>query len=317
MENVAILLSTYNGAQYLNEQLDSIKNQTYTDWVLYIRDDGSSDGTQQIIHQYCKTDTRIKFINQKNQVNLGVKDSFWNLLKNSEADIYLFCDQDDFWKPNKVALSVEKVTRLGFETPALVFTNLTVTDENLKVVLDRQLPANILDTLSFEKMMTDNRVTGCTVAINHALKKIALNTDTNKIVMHDWWLALLAKCFGTMAYISEPTILYRQHGTNQVGTHQSLSARLKKSFDLEKLYQQFCLSVTQLEYLRKNYLTEDSLYAQAISNYLADVKHSRSFESFFKIFQRKYKKHTLLGTLSLNYFVFGNYRDHQRGRKSK
>lgn len=314
MKNVAILLSTYNGAQYLKEQLNSIENQTYADWVLYIRDDGSSDGTQQIINQYCQADARIRFINQENQVNVGVKDSFWQLLQNSEADVYLFCDQDDFWKPNKVELSVQKLTSFDFKTPALVFTNLTVTDENLNVVLDQQLPPDIMKVLSFDRMITDNRVTGCTIGINQALKKIAFDTDTTKIVMHDWWLALLAKCFGNIEYISEPTILYRQHGTNQVGTNQSLTVRLKKSFNLEQLYQQFRLSIEQLEYLKSSFLADDSQYAKEISNYLVDVNHPNSIKYFFKILQKKYKKHTLLGTLSLNYFVFGNYRYHQRRR---
>ena len=93
---VNILLSTYNGEQYLAEQVKSIQEQTYQEWKLLIRDDGSSDGTVEIIKQLAARDSRINFINENHVENVGVIKSFHALLKHGEADLYCFSDQDDF-----------------------------------------------------------------------------------------------------------------------------------------------------------------------------------------------------------------------------
>ena len=104
---VNILLSTYNGEQYLKEQVKSIQDQTYPDWQLLIRDDGSRDGTVEIIQELVAQDERIRFINQGAIENLGVIKSFHTLLKYEKADLYCFSDQDDVWLPEKIALQVE------------------------------------------------------------------------------------------------------------------------------------------------------------------------------------------------------------------
>ena len=98
---VNILLSTYNGEQFLEEQVKSIQEQTYQEWQLLIRDDGSSDGTVEVIKQLVAKDPRIHFINENQVENVGVIKSFHTLLKYGDADLYCFSDQDDFWLPTK------------------------------------------------------------------------------------------------------------------------------------------------------------------------------------------------------------------------
>ena len=108
---VNILLSTYNGEQYLKEQVKSIQDQTYQDWQLLIRDDGSTDGTVEIIQELVAQDERIRFINEGTVENLGVIKSFHTLLKYEKADLYCFSDQDDVWLPEKIALQVEEAEK--------------------------------------------------------------------------------------------------------------------------------------------------------------------------------------------------------------
>ena len=130
---VNILLSTYNGEQYLKEQVKSIQDQTYQNWQLLIRDDGSTDGTVEIIQELVAQDERIRFINQGAIENLGVIKSFHALLKYEKADLYCFSDQDDVWLPDKIALQVAEAAKHPQEVPLLVYTDLKVVDENLNV----------------------------------------------------------------------------------------------------------------------------------------------------------------------------------------
>ncbi len=130
--NVAILLSTYNGEKYLEEQLDSLLLQSYQDFVVYIRDDGSSDRTVNIINQYVMKDNR--FINVGNSENLGCAASFINLLRNASADIYMFCDQDDYWLPNKLQRAVDYFSAIDPLQPTLYHCDLSVVDEKLNII---------------------------------------------------------------------------------------------------------------------------------------------------------------------------------------
>ena len=92
---VNIVLSTYNGEKFLSEQIESIQAQTFTDWQLLIRDDGSTDKTLDIITAYTLKDERIHWIDEDERKNLGVINSFYKLIKHDVADYYFFCDQDD------------------------------------------------------------------------------------------------------------------------------------------------------------------------------------------------------------------------------
>lgn len=211
---VAILMSTYNGTEFLEEQIQSIIDQSFTNWELLIRDDGSIDQTVSIIKKYCSIDTRIHLI--KSTKNLGTVSSFFYLLEQADADYYMFADQDDVWKKNKVELTVNKMKNiLDQNIPTCVYSNLTVVDECLNE--KGQLLTN--NWQSFPYLLFTNNVFGCTMAINQSLKSKVLFNDLNidNIYMHDWWLALLAAAFGKVLYIPESTILYRQHGSNQVG----------------------------------------------------------------------------------------------------
>ena len=167
---VNILLSTYNGEQYLKEQVKSIQDQTYQDWQLLIRDDGSTDGTVEIIQELVAQDERIRFINQGAIENLGVIKSFHALLKYEKADLYCFSDQDDVWLPEKIALQVAEAAKHPQEVPLLVYTDLKVVDENLNVQHESMIRTHS-DHANTELIqeLTENTVTGGVAMINHAL----------------------------------------------------------------------------------------------------------------------------------------------------
>jgi glycosyltransferase involved in cell wall biosynthesis len=219
---IAILLSTYNGEKYISDQLQSIISQSYTDWKLYIRDDGSFDNTNNIINNYKGLHPDKIFIINDNLGKLNSAKSFMTLLKNVESDFYMFCDQDDIWVYNKIELSLAKILnlqKLYGNVPALVFTDLIVVDENLKVLNSSLWNYSKIDPehiRNFYKLATNSSVTGCTIIINDLLKKSSLPIPS-RLLMHDWWLGLLACRVGVIDYITSGTVLYRQHSLNVLG----------------------------------------------------------------------------------------------------
>ena len=218
MDTISILLSTYNGEKYLEQQIESIIKQSYKNWKLVVRDDGSTDQTVKIIEKYVKIDKRISF-NNINYDNMGVVKSFLFLLNHVKSDYYMFCDQDDIWLKDKVKLTLSciKEKELKEMKPYLIHTDLKVVDQNLNNISNsiydyQKLPKESNYISSF----IQNNVVGCTVLFNNHLKELVKYQDG--IVMHDWWLALVARTFGEVVFLPTATILYRQHGKNAVGT---------------------------------------------------------------------------------------------------
>jgi len=224
-DEIAILLSTYNGEKYLNEQIDSILAQSYQNWTLFVRDDGSTDRTVSIIDEYCRIyPKKIKKIcNTKG--NAGVIRSFEILLENSIADYSMFCDQDDVWLPKKIEKTLDRMKTLeitnGCSTPILVHTDLTVVDENLNLIYQSfckfsRINASAINS-SIYYLGLINSVTGCTLMINRAARNKVL-PFANNIEMHDAWIAIcVKKNSGVLSFIEEQTILYRQHSNNVLG----------------------------------------------------------------------------------------------------
>lgn len=218
-EKIAILMSTYNGEQYLSTQLQSIIDQDNNEWHLYIRDDGSSDKTCDIIRKFANENNSITFLNDGRIQNIGVAQSFMNLLENVNADFYMFSDQDDFWKKDKVTKTVDFMQTFDYKNqPIAVYTNLQVVDD--KLIGDKALLNH--NWQDFLALLFTNNAYGCTMMINNQLKKLINFKKLNfqNIYMHDWWLVLVAAAFGKVGYLDQKTILYRQHGDNQVGASE-------------------------------------------------------------------------------------------------
>ena len=223
---VNILMSTYNGQQFLAEQIRSIQEQSYTDWTLFIRDDGSSDNTKEILKDFERQDSRIHLIDSDKSDNLGVIKSFHKLVNHDRADYYFFSDQDDVWLPNKLELSLKEAQNYPVDRPLMVYMDLKVVNQDLEIMTESMVKSQSHHAnTELVQELTENTVTGGVAMINHALAEMWQVTDD--ILMHDWYLALLASAFGNLVFIDQPGELYRQHSDNVLGA-RTLSKRFKK-----------------------------------------------------------------------------------------
>lgn len=213
---VNIVMSTYNGEKYLADQVKSIQSQTFEDWQLLIRDDGSSDNTPSIIRNMAKKDDRIHFINDGQNENYGVIKSFYHLVKYDSADYYFFSDQDDVWLPEKIEVTLKRAQSETSAKPLLVYTDLKVVNEDLAVLQESMIKSQSHHAnTELVQELTENTVTGGTMMINKALADKWQVYDN--LLMHDWYLALLAASLGKLVYIDQATQLYRQHEANVLG----------------------------------------------------------------------------------------------------
>lgn len=223
---VNILMSTYNGQKFLAEQIRSIQEQSYTDWTLFIRDDGSSDNTKEILKDFEHQDSRIHLIDSDKSDNLGVIKSFHKLVNHDRADYYFFSDQDDVWLPNKLELSLKEAQNYLADLPLMVYMDLKVVNQDLEIMTESMVKSQSHHAnTELVQELTENTVTGGVAMINNALAEMWQETDD--ILMHDWYLALLASAFGNLVFIDQPGELYRQHSDNVLGA-RTLSKRFKK-----------------------------------------------------------------------------------------
>lgn len=241
---VGILLATYNGEKYISAQIDSLLSQTYTNWKLFIRDDGSIDRTADIILEYASKDERISIV-EDDKNNLGSCQNFAALLNfiRGRFNYIMFCDQDDYWLPFKIDETLSYMQRMeaqhGEKKPLLVYTNFKYVDNNLReIVSKKNFQATQISKLTFGHLLAQNPAYGCTMMLNRALQDI-INPIPIEAENHDYWAALTASALGKIFYLNKPTILYRQHNNN-ISTNynsNSLVKRLKrivlqrKSFD--------------------------------------------------------------------------------------
>lgn len=226
---IAILMSTYNGSTYLREQIESLFHQTEGNWKLFVRDDGSKDTTLDILNEYeYKYPEKVKVVRDV-PYNLGAGESFMYLLAVVDADYYMFCDQDDVWMKDKIERTFGKLLAIedkyGKNTGIGVFTDLTLVDSELNVLkhslwkADNRHPEYVRN---FYKQWTNRHASyGCTQMFNQAAKQLVLPYRQFEGIMgaHDNWLEYILIKKGVYDYLDEPTILYRQHGTNVVGAN--------------------------------------------------------------------------------------------------
>lgn len=242
-------MATYNGSFFLREQIDSILNQSDSNWHLTISDDGSEDGTQAIIDDYTRRFPEKISRHHSGQRFGNARDHFFHLLKQCSAKWMLFCDQDDTWFLNKVAKMRDAMKKAenqyGADTPILVFSDQTPTDAQLRPLAPSLMryQKQYFEHFDYRSILMQNVVTGGAMGINRSLAELGRQcADTSRVIMHDWWLAAVAARFGQIVYLDEPLGTYRQHKTNEVGAKnvRAFSHILKKMShpgELRKLIQ--------------------------------------------------------------------------------
>ena len=212
--SMCVLMSTYNGAKYIEEQIKSIENQEMMGAIeIFIRDDSSTDNTIELIRNYSKT-SNIN-ISIHSGTNLGPSGSFLELISMApDADFYAFCDQDDVWLPGKI-IAAETALRV-LSVPALWISNYDVTDDTLNII---EHSALIEPESNQFKALFYNNVPGCTMDFNKALLFELRKLCIKKFRMHDILTLCVALITGEVLFDKTPYIYYRQHESNTVGKY--------------------------------------------------------------------------------------------------
>jgi glycosyltransferase involved in cell wall biosynthesis len=221
---ITILLSTFNGENYLETQLDSIRRQTYENWMIAWRDDGSADRSTAIMENFTEHIGAERCVKSASSgPHFGAAISFLKLLaENSSAPFIAFADQDDLWMPAKLQRSLD---RLGFSDnmPTLYCARQFVAEEDLAhPALSMKYDA----TPGFPASLTQNIATGNTLVMNSVAARLVASIPAPEASPHDWWTYIVVSaCGGSVIYDPEPAMYYRQHTKNLVGSHFAVVAR--------------------------------------------------------------------------------------------
>ncbi len=228
MINVAVLMSTYNGEKYIREQLDSILSQNGVKVELFVRDDGSSDGTREILTEYSQTNSNVHIDFAD---NVGVGNSFMNLLYSvpDTFDYYSLADQDDIWEADKI---LQAVNKLGDEFLLYASNQESVDKYGNSIGLRYKEDAGI--HLTPVSILECNMIAGCTMVLTNELFRLLAKENNrpspsllrNRI--HDVWIAIVASLFEGITYDTRSFIKYRQHENNVVGAKSSFAKRIKE-----------------------------------------------------------------------------------------
>jgi glycosyltransferase, family 2 len=290
---LCILLASYNGEKYISEQLDSIINQTYKNWELIIRDDGSKDETVTILNKYEKKDERIKIL-RDDKGNLGFLKNFEELLFNAKEEFVLFSDQDDFWLKNKLEKFVEKIRDLDekvLSKPLLVHCNSLVCDKKLEIIKEKFIDSKIAKKNNSNIYFFEYIVQGSTSMVNKKMIRESL-PFLKSVTLHDRYFHLLSQFLGTRVFIDESLVKYRQHERNEIGANRSIIKNImsKKYFYVEdrKLIEE--IKEKYIKCLRKRDLNDIEKYLEVTD------RNKNRLERFWlsKYFQMKLLKRLVL-----------------------
>lgn len=231
--HVAILLATYNGARYLAEQIESIRLQDHEDWCIHASDDASSDDTLRILEHY-----QALLGTERMRIYTGPARGFFrnflSLALNQEisANFFAFCDQDDIWHPDKLSRAVNALINIPDGVPGLYCSRTRLIDETGAILGDSHLFDR---SPSFANALIQSLAGGNTMVFNPDACALLRAAGDLEIVAHDWWLYMLVTgCDGVVIYDARPTVDYRQHTLNLIGSNTRLRDRL---FRLRRLLQ--------------------------------------------------------------------------------
>lgn len=225
---VAILLCTYCGQHYLAEQLDSFAVQSHTNWEVWASDDGSEDDTRSILESYIN-----KWGSGRLSMHFGPAKgfaaNFLSLTCNASinADFYAYSDQDDVWEVDKLAKAVKWLQSVPADVPALYCSRTLLVDADNNTIGMSPL---FTKAPSFANALTQNIGGGNTMVFNNAARELLREAGENiSVITHDWWAYMVViGCGGRVFYDSQPSLRYRQHGGNLVGTNADWAARFKR-----------------------------------------------------------------------------------------
>lgn len=265
--SVTVLMTTFNGEKYLEEQIDSILEQKGVNVKILVRDDGSTDGTCKILDSY-QSKGSLKWYAGK---HLGVQKGFLDLLKKAPAsEYYAFSDQDDIWDDNKLLIAVTELDEMPADKPAMYYCGQRIVDEKLRLLSTH----NIDSDRSAHTNFVISNVAGCTTVLNKTLLDAVNAADPEYILMHDSWVYKVCVSLGGNYYADASAhISYRQHENNVVGLKKGIRGKIRQVerylevFKIQKQCQ--CL----LSCYSQKMIPEYRLLAEEISNYDKSIKN--------------------------------------------
>ena len=210
---IDILLATYNGEKYVKAQILSILSQSFTNWHLYVHDDGRTDNTILIVKELAELDNRIFII--EDDISCGnAASNFMHLLKYSKSPYVMFCDQDDIWFDNKVEIMFNSIKSIDKSMPSVLYTNAYVWHPMIGILGKATLtfPSDINSLL-----FLNSGIQGCVSIFNAKMRELMLQWN-GSLAMHDHLLHLLGCSLGTVIYNDIPLMLYRKHANNVTGS---------------------------------------------------------------------------------------------------
>lgn len=297
---VVVLLATFDGSRYLQQQLDSIAAQSHIHWRLVVADDGSRDDTLAIVQRFFeKHPDRVRIV--RDGPVRSARDNFFRLLRVAgPAPYFAFCDQDDVWSLDKLERLVRRCQQLETQhgdQPCLVYSDLAVVDAQLSLLnpsfMD-QVRARP-DRISHKTLLAENAIPGCAMLLNAALADVfrTREFDPTRAVMHDWWIALLASTVGHISYVPISLVNYRQHATNTLGSVE----RSGLAFTLSKLFwgdrSAALQSYTQAEAFLGAYADLLDPGVREEMRAFASLRHRHKFERIRLILKHRILKQTL------------------------
>ncbi|MGY3494968.1 glycosyltransferase family 2 protein [Bradyrhizobium sp. USDA 4502] len=224
-QKIVILLAAFNGAAHIKEQLASFAAQSHHDWELIVSDDGSTDRTADIVREFAHS------VPQRTDLIKGPQKGFWqnfvSLAKRAEisgAELFAFSDQDDIWFPDKLERAAKWFATGSSDIPRLYFTRTELIDEDGRPAglspLFRRKP-------SFQNALVQNMGGGNTMVMNKAAKRLlAQAPDDVDLISHDWWAYQVVTGAGGIAFYDPvPSLQYRQHGNNLIGSNRGFWQR--------------------------------------------------------------------------------------------
>lgn len=226
--HVTILLSIRDGERWLDELLASVRNQSHDEWTLLVRDDGSSDDGLAVVQRHAAADERIRILDDADGT-LGPAASFMRLLGQVDHGWFAFCDQDDVWLPEKLAVGLAAAA--GAPRCSLVVTDAVVVDADGRELAPSAFAVHgYREPLTIGRLLVNNVAIGATVMgdVDLAVAATAAAPD-GPPVMHDWWVALVAAYHGSVIVEPAPTVRWRRHGHTVTGsTPVTLRGRMRR-----------------------------------------------------------------------------------------
>ena len=303
---VHIMMATYNGEKYIQEQLDSILQQTYTEWKLYISDDGSADHTRDIIRMYEEQNPERIILLESDQKFRDAKKNFAFLYKCvPPADYYAFCDQDDVWENTKLECMIQHIHAEKKDRLLVVYHDMEIVTANKEVIAGSFVTYfgyTLNQRNAIKQILLYNVIPGCSMLFNNEVKRM-IEGIPESCVMHDWWIVLVSLCLnGKIIFCGQPLSQYRQHDKNQIGA-------IKK----KKIWQMAiqCVEIWKLpNYIKNNQKikmerirqTETLLHKFAMR---MDAENRKQVEYFLKILTSKRRVSASWGAIS-NGYIFLN-----------